>query len=102
MKNTAMLNPFVVLNVKDTADDETIRAAYVRALRHSPPDRDPEGFGRIRDAYEAIRDAEKRLAYRLFGPLPLARVEDLFDLIPDERRHLGPEPWLNILRGAQR
>jgi DnaJ-class molecular chaperone len=97
-----MLSPFVILNIEDNADDETVRAAYVRALRHSPPDRDPEGFARIRGAYETIRDAEKRLAYRLFGPPPLAQVEDLLDLMPNERRHVGPTAWLNILRESQR
>ena len=97
-----MLSPFVILNIEDNADDETVRAAYVRALRHSPPDRDPEGFARIREAYETIRDAEKRLAYRLFGPPPLAQVEDLLDLMPNERRHVGPTAWLNILRESQR
>ncbi len=96
-----MLNPFTILNIEDNADDEAVRAAYVRAIRQSPPDRDPEGFRRIREAYEAIRDTEKRLAFRLFGPPPLPQLEDLFALIPDERQHVGPTLWLNILRGPR-
>ncbi len=97
-----MLSPFVVLDIEDNANDASVRAAYLRALRRSPPDRDAQGFARIREAYEAIQDADKRLAYRLFGPPPLARVEDLSDLLPDERRHVGPEPWLHILRESGR
>lgn len=93
-----MLNPFTILNIEENADDEGVRAAYVHAIRQSPPDRDPEGFCRIRDAYEAIRDSEKRLAFRLFGPPPLPRVEELAALIPDERRHIGPTLWLDVLR----
>ena len=93
-----MLNPFTTLNIEENADDEAVRAAYVRAIRQSPPDRDPDGFCRIRDAYEAIRDTEKRLAFRLFGPPPLPQLEDVGALIPDERQHVGPALWLNILR----
>ena len=96
-----MLNPFTILNIEENADDEAVRAAYVRAIRQSPPDRDPEGFCRIRDAYEAIRDTEKRLAFRLFGPPPLPQLEDLGAFIPDERQHVGATPWLNILREPQ-
>src|SRR5262245_23611149 len=36
------MNPFAVLGLEETADDEAVRAAYVQALRTSPPDRDPE------------------------------------------------------------
>jgi curved DNA-binding protein CbpA len=96
-----MLNPFIILNIEENADDEAVRAAYVRAIRQSPPDRDPDGFRRIREAYEAISDTEKRLAFRLFGPPPLPQLEDMFALIPDDRQHVGPALWLNILRKPQ-
>jgi hypothetical protein len=54
------MNPFTVLGLEETADDEAVRAAYLAAVRRSPPDRDPEGFRRIREAYEALRDHERR------------------------------------------
>ena len=41
------MDPFTVLGIEETADDEAVRAAYVQALRAST-DRDPEGFRRIR------------------------------------------------------
>lgn len=90
-----------MLGVDATADDEQVRAAYLAAVRRSPPDRDPEGFRRIRDAYEAVRDEELRLALRLFGPAPLASLDALLEALPDERRHVGPGPWLDILRGGK-
>jgi len=93
------MNPFAVLGIEETADDDEVRAAYLAAVRRSPPDRDPEGFRRVREAYEAVRDEERRLALRLFGPVPLDRLEGLLDAIPDERRYVGPEPWLDVLRG---
>jgi len=92
------MNPFAVLGLEETAGDEAVRAAYLAAIRTSPPDRDPEGFRRIRDAYEALRDTERRLALRLFGPPPLADFAALLDAVPEERRYVGPGPWLNVLR----
>jgi curved DNA-binding protein CbpA len=96
------MNPFAVLGLEETADDEAVRAAYVAALRTSPPDRDPEGFRRIRAAYEALQDKERRLALRLFGPSPLDDVVELLDAFPEERHYVGPGLWLNVLREHRR
>jgi curved DNA-binding protein CbpA len=96
------MNPFTVLGLAETADDEAVRAAYLAAVRRSPPDRDPEGFRHVRQAYEALRDHERRLALRLFGPPPLATFEELLDTWPKERRYVGPGPWLNVLREGHR
>jgi curved DNA-binding protein CbpA len=96
------MNPFAALGVEETADDEAVRAAYLEAVRKSPPDRDPQGFQRIREAYEALRDSERRLALRLFGPPPLENLVELLDAFPMERRYVGPGPWLNVLREGRR
>ena len=96
------MDAFAILGLDESADDEAVRAAYVQALRTSPPDRDPEGFRRIRAAYEALRDAESRLALRLFGPPPLANLDELIDAFPEERRYVGPGPWLTVLRELRR
>ena len=53
-------------------------------------------------AYEALRDTESRLALRLFGPPPLANLEELLDAFPEERRSVGPGPWLKVLREPRR
>ncbi len=96
------MDPFAVLGLEETAAAEAVRTAYMQALRASPPDRDPEGFRRIREAYEALRDTESRLALRLFGLPPLADLGELLDAFPEERRSVGPGPWLNVLREPRR
>lgn len=96
------MNPFVVLGLDEGASDAGVRAAYLAAVRAHPPDRDPTGFQRIREAYDAIRDEDRRLDLRLFGPPPLDRLEDLLEAFPDERRHVGPDPWLAVLRETRR
>jgi len=96
------VNPFAVLGLDEDASDAAARTAYLAAVRAHPPDRDPSGFQRIREAYDAIRDEDRRLDLRLFGPPPLDRLEALLDAFPDERRHVGPAPWLAVLRETRR
>ena len=96
------MNPFAVLSLDEDASDAAVRAAYLAAVRAHPPDRDPAGFQRIREAYDAIRDEDRRLDLRLFGPPPLDRLEALLEAFPDERRHVGPDPWLAVLRETRR
>ncbi len=95
------MDPFQVLDVPTTASDEEIRAAYLAAVKRSPPDRDPEGFQRIRRAYEMLKDAKTRMDLKLFGPEPLERFEELLEAFPEERRFLGPGPYLEFLRQAR-
>lgn len=62
-----MNDPYRVLGVaRAHADDGAIRAAYLDGLRRHPPERDPEGFQRLRNAYEQIRSHRRRLAHDLF------------------------------------
>jgi DnaJ-class molecular chaperone len=61
-----MIDPYRVLGVDLTASDEAIRAAYLAAIRESPPERDRERFESVREAYEAISNQRRRLAHELF------------------------------------
>jgi len=61
-----MTMPYEILDINDFADDEQIKKAYLTKVRQHPPERDPEGFRRVRAAYESIRTRKDRMAYRLF------------------------------------
>jgi DnaJ-class molecular chaperone len=61
-----MPNPFTVLGVAETDDDDTIKKAYLQQVREHPPERDADRFQTIRAAYEAIKTRRDRLSYRLF------------------------------------
>ncbi len=61
-----MISPYIVLGVSMDADDDAVRQAYVDAVRRHPPERDPDGFRRVRAAYERIRTRRDRIRYRLF------------------------------------
>jgi curved DNA-binding protein CbpA len=91
-------DPRAVLGVDPEADDEQIRAAYLRKLREYPPDRCPSEFENLRDAYELLRDRRRRSQLTLFSCDPEAPLESLLDGTAGERKYAGPEPWLAVLK----
>lgn len=63
-----MSEPYHILGLEreGVVDDAAIQAAYLVGLRAHPPDRDPEGFQRLRGAYEQLRTHRRRLEHALF------------------------------------
>ena len=59
-------DPFELLEVAESADDEAIKKAYLEQVRRSPPDHDPVRFQAVREAFEAIKTGKDRLAHELF------------------------------------
>lgn len=49
-----------VLGLEPGCSPADVRAAYARLLKQHRPDVDPEGFRRIREAYELLRDGASR------------------------------------------
>ena len=75
-----MSNPYRLLGVPPTADDETIRHAYLAAIRRCPPERDAGRFAALRTAYESVRDERRRLKHELFDA-QMPTLEELFDAL---------------------
>lgn len=88
--------PWTELGVSRDAGDEEVRAAYLRLVKANPPDRAPEAFERIRDAYDAMRDPRRRAA-RVLAANPGAPIATLAEGLPATRAFVGPEPWLAVL-----
>ena len=68
------MNPYDILGVPPEADDGTIRSAYLDAIKRFPPERYPERFTAISEAYQALRDEKSRLHYELFDMQPGRRL----------------------------
>ena len=64
-----------------------------------PPDRDPEQFERIRDAYQLMRDPRRLVLQILQGPDPSVPFIDILNKEPiAKRRFVGPDLWMALLK----
>lgn len=93
-----MMDPLEVLGVPESATQEEIRAAYLRKVKEHPPERSPEEFEKIRDAYEKLGDPRRRMRYMLLAADPSASFVSLIDGKAPARRFAGPQPWFEALK----
>lgn len=61
-----MSDPYTVLGLALDSTDEVIRRRYLQLVRTYTPERAPERFAAIREAYDTLRDPVSRLRYRVF------------------------------------
>ena len=68
-------SPFCVLGIPPTLDPAAIKRAYFAMLTRHPPQKDQEGFKRIRAAYEALAIRGEAASFVLRqAPDPLAEL----------------------------
>ncbi len=61
-----MKTPFAILDIPEDSDDDGVRKAYLAKVRCYPPERFPEEFKQIRQAYEQLASEKDRLTFKLF------------------------------------
>ena len=93
------MNAWRVLGISIHSSQEEIRSAYLKKVKEHPPDRAPEEFERIRDAYEILRDPRRRMRDLLLSADPAAPLGSLIEGQTARRRFVGPDPWLEVLKG---
>ena len=68
------MNKYTLLGVNSDADAMAIKKGYFAKVKIHTPDKDPQGFKAIREAYETLKDTKKRAKYdQLFAH---AGIED--------------------------
>ena len=87
-----------ILGVPANASEAEIRAAYLSKVKEFPPDRSPEEFERIRDAYDTLRDPRKRAKAMLLSTEFAAPLVSLLEGHKSRRIFAGPQPWLDVLK----
>lgn len=71
---TSSDEPFSVLGLAPTLDAAAVKRAWFDALARHPPHQDPEGFRRVRAAYEALSRPGALAAHYLRSPLDVAAL----------------------------
>ncbi|MDP2659676.1 MAG: DnaJ domain-containing protein [Dehalococcoidia bacterium] len=87
---------YVALGIDPDATGDEIRRAYLEKVREHPPERDPEGFKRVREAYEHLRSPRKRAELALLD-LREGPVEFDLDRLRDEPAPPFPRQYLDHL-----
>jgi curved DNA-binding protein CbpA len=62
-----MHNPHETLGVASDASESQIRSRYLELVRQHPPDRDPDRFNEIHEAYQRLSDPVSRMERLLFS-----------------------------------
>jgi DnaJ-class molecular chaperone len=88
-----------VLGISPDTDAETLRTAYLAKIREYPPEREPEMFERIRDAYLTLSDPKRKMR-RCFDAEAL--WQPMRESIPKSgarkgRACLGTAAWVDIV-----
>ena len=95
-----MSEPYEVLGLPADCDDEQIRRRYLELVRQFSPERHPEKFAAIRQAYESLRDLNTRLRYRLFEAGQNESVDALIEEVTcrSSRRRMSLETLLALVK----
>jgi DnaJ-class molecular chaperone len=93
-----MIFPYLVLDVPETVTDDDVRRAYLLKIREFPPERTPDEFQRVCDAYALIKTELDRARLSLFGmpgKTPGGRLAELVPkTIAEKRRNGGVNAWI--------
>ena len=91
-------DPYRILDVGPDAGEEEIRHAYLQKIKEFPPDKAPEDFEKIRDAYETLSDPRRRAWQALNSVDPEAPLTTLLDNLKERRDFVGPDTWLAAMK----
>ncbi|MHC8396884.1 J domain-containing protein [Pseudomonas sp. LB3P93] len=81
-----------VLELPEDADARTIKRSYARLLKTFRPDEDPEGFQRLREAYEQALDVAQWRAEYAAEELEVATAE-----VGEQTNHTDLQAWSDVL-----
>ncbi len=80
-----MSEPHAILGLSPDCGEADVRRRYLELVRQYPPDRAPDRFAEVHEAYAQLRDPVVRIESMLFD---LESIGTLAEIIADVRRRL--------------
>ena len=89
--------PYLTLGVDENASAHDIRQAYLEKVRTYPPEKDPDQFQAVSQAYSLLQDSISRARLRLFGLKAPDTHPSLSSLVPASasRKPVGCDKWID-------
>ena len=93
------MNPWLVLGISETTDKNVVRHVYMQLISKHNPEDDPEGFQRVRTAYEmALVEIDEKEAQEN-DDSPVGVFMKKFDaLYKDFAKRINPDNWSELLK----
>ena len=91
---------FHILGIEETKDEQMIRDAYRTLLKTTNPEDDPEGFKRLREAYEgaiALARQTEEEEEKEKSEIDLW-VDKIHEIYQDIESRCQPEAWQEVLK----
>ncbi|MGK7897187.1 MAG: DnaJ domain-containing protein [Xenococcus sp. (in: cyanobacteria)] len=80
---------YQVLELSYEATSSEIKRSYFRLVRKNPPDKNPEKFKSIREAYETLSDSKAKVNYDLLQQ----NGEQILQLVETAREKMSEKDW---------
>ena len=96
-----MINPYLSLGLRRDASDAEIRKRYLELIRKHRPEREPERFQRIVDAYECTKTRRDRVETVLFGAARYVSFDAVLAELEDAAEMASGVPGLRELIDAE-
>lgn len=99
-------NPYDVLGIEIKSQDDTeldmeINNAFSEKIKGFKNQLHYAEKEKIQTAYELIKNAKRRLRYKLLSPKPLGDLKELKNNLPSKPKYVGPRKWINVITEHQ-
>ncbi len=95
-----MRSPFDILEIPESSSDAQIKSAYLNMIHQYPPDRYPEIFKEIKDAYEKVSTRRNRVSHRLFHVHEPDVNELLYIALKTKKKCISEDTLLKLISDA--
>ena len=92
------MNPWIILGIEKTDDKDLVKKAYMQMVAKHNPEDDPEGFQKVRAAYEnALAEIDGKNEENVHPQIAefVAKMKSIYD---DFAKRIDPNNWVELFK----